>query len=91
MKEQRSFTLNRRAVDRGNRLQRMAISGGLGLPLAILAVMVLRHYSFALTAEEVAAMGAVIGAFVACMHDVLRYIGLYIAHRLGFNPPSEEE
>lgn len=86
MKEQRSFTLNRRAVDRGNRLQRMAISGGLGLPLAILAVRVLRHYSFALTAEEVAAMGAVIGAFVACMHDVLSYLGAYIKHRLNFNP-----
>lgn len=86
MKEQRSFTLNRRAVDRGNRLQRIGISAGLGLPLAILSVRALRHYGIDLTAEEVAAMGAVIGAFVACMHDVLSYVGAYIKHRLNFNP-----
>lgn len=85
-KEQRSFTLNRRAVDRGNRMSRMVISGGLGLPLAVVLVRVLRHYGVELSPEEVAAMSAVVGAVVACMNDVLAYLGAYIKHRLNFNP-----
>lgn len=78
--------LNRRASDRGNRLQRIAISGGVGLPLAVLGVRFLKHHGVELSAEEVAASSAVIGAGVACMHDVLSYIGAYIKYKLNFNP-----
>lgn len=80
----------KRSTDKGDRVSRFG-SGSIGVAFAVCFAFVLEHKGVTLRPGVEAAMGAILGAFFACLHDVFRYVGQYIKHRLGFNPPSEEE
>lgn len=82
--------LNRRAVDRGNRMSRVAVTSAIGVPMAALMAWGLKLRGITMEPGIEAAMGAVVGAVVVCFHDVLRYLGAYVAHRLGFPPHSDD-
>jgi len=81
--------LNRRQQDKSDRASRIAVTATLGAPLAILFAFFLKDHWGPIPTGVEAAMGAVLGAVIACMHDVIRYVGAYIVHKLGFPPPKD--
>lgn len=81
---------NRRVDDRVNRTSRIVATTGIAVPVSILTGFALRKFFGEIPAEVSMAVGALVGAVVACFHDVLRYAAAYVIHRFKLPRPPED-